>query len=337
MAILILEDGSIFKGESFGAEGEVFGELVFNTSMMGYQEIITDPASANQVLVMTYPEIGNCGINDNAFEGEKPAIKALIVKNYFAKESHYKSQMSLGEYLKQNNVVALQGFDTRALTRKIRSGGTQRCFVTTGEIENIENTLSLLKAYKPETDKTFKTRTLGNGATRLGVVDYGINNSILKTLAELGCSVTNLSPDFKTEDVEGKYDALVLSGGCGTPQEYPLDSLKALLGKLPILGVCIGAQIVALALDARVRKLTYGHRGANQPVMSLKDAKTLITVQNHSWSVDEDSLCCETKAIYKNLNDDSLEGFECKEKNVCGIEFYPTKDIFDGWLKGVRK
>lgn len=338
-ATILLEDGTIIKGKSFGAQGEAFGEIVFNTSMSGYQEIISDPANSNSVIVMTYPEIGNYGINDEDFEGKKPALKGLVVKNYAPKESHYKSKMTLENYLKKNNVVAVQGVDTRALTRKIRSKGSMKCLITTKEIKDIEAKIEEIKTCELFAPVEFKSKKYGEGSIKIGVIDYGVKNSILEDLAFLGCTSTTLPPGVSAKEIlEEGYDAVLLSSGCGDPYKYSPATVESILGQIPVFAIGFGAQILALAFGGlRIHKLKYGHRGANQPVIDLKTERVFITSQNHDWSVDETSLRSEIKATYKNLNDDTLEGFECEDKKAYAVEFYPDKEIINDWLKAVRK
>lgn len=337
-ATLILEDGTIMYGKSFGAQGEAYGELVFNTSMMGYQEIITDPANKGQVVIFTYPEIGNVGINNEDFEGDKPSVSAVVVKNYFGEGSHYKGETTLEQYLKDNGTVAIQGVDTRGLTKKLRENGTMKCLVTTNEVFDIPEKIEKIKAYKANFEDTFTQKTLGEGDFKVGVIDYGIKKSTLKTLGELGCTVVTFHPNTEALPILTKRcDALVLSNGPMAPEECNIKAVKELLGQLPVFGMGLGAQVLGLALGARMHKLKYGHRGANQPVINIETQKVTVTTQNHAWSVDEALLLSEITPVYKNLNDDTLEGFECKKKKAVGIEFEPTKEMLEQWIREVRK
>lgn len=348
-ATLLLEDGTIFEGQSFGAEGTNFGELVFNTSMTGYQEILTDPSYADQVIVMTYPEIGNYGINDNDFESERPSCKGFIVKSDCEKDSHYKSQQTLSQYLKKNGVVGISGIDTRALTRKIRENGCMNCVVTTEAIsDSIKNGLAQYKTAKDivlsVTSKEIKK--ISNNGVRMAFIDFGAKKNIIDNLVQKGCDLTIFPADVSSEAIlEGNFEAVFLSNGPGDPQDvtYAIETIKELTGKLPIFGICLGHQLLSIVLGAKTYKLKYGHRGGNHPVINLQTNKVMMTSQNHSFAVDESTLPHNAVVTYKNLNDGTIEGLSYPVLNIESVQFHPeaapgptdANEIFDAWINKI--
>lgn len=349
-ANLLLEDGTKFEGESFGAEGINFGELVFNTSMTGYQEILTDPSYAGQIITMTYPEIGNYGINDDDFESESPAARGFIVKNYCERDSHYKSAQTLSNYLKKNKIVGITGIDTRALTRKIREKGCMNCVVTTKEIsENLEKELSQYKSDKDivlsVTRKDIKR--LPNSGIKMAFIDYGAKGNIIENLHQKGCDLTIFPADVTSEEIlSGDFEAVFLSNGPGDPEDvtYSIETIKELAGKLPIFGICLGHQILSIVLGAKTYKLKYGHRGGNHPVINLQTKKVMMTSQNHSYAVDETTLPHNAIVTYKNLNDGTIEGLSYPVLNIESVQFHPeaapgptdANEIFDSWIEKVK-
>lgn len=345
-ATLLLEDGTIYEGQSFGAEGTSFGELVFNTSMTGYQEILTDPSYAGQAIVMTYPEIGNYGINSDDFESEKPAAKGLIVKSCCEKDSHYKSQETISQYLKRNNVIGISGIDTRALTRKIREFGCMNCVLSTESItEDVKNELS---KYKTDKDIVLsvtrkKVEKIPNSGIKMAFIDFGAKQNIINNLSQKGCDLTIFPADVDAETIlTGNFEALFLSNGPGDPQDvtYAIDTVTELIGKLPIYGICLGHQILSIVLGAKTYKLKYGHRGGNHPVVNLQTNKVTMTSQNHSYAVDETTLPHNAIVTYKNLNDGTIEGVSYPTLNVESVQFHPeaapgpldANEIFDNWV-----
>lgn len=349
-ASLLLEDGTQFEGESFGAEGINFGELVFNTSMTGYQEILTDPSYAGQIITMTYPEIGNYGINDDDFESEHPVARGFIVKNYCEKDSHYKSTQTLSNYLKKNKIVGISGIDTRALTRKIREKGCMNCVVTTEEIsDDIKNALF---QYEPDKNIVLKVtgkdiKRLPNSGIKMAFIDYGAKGNIIENLHQKGCDLTIFPADVTANEIlYGNFDAVFLSNGPGDPQDvtYAIETIKEIAGKLPIFGICLGHQILSIVLGAKTYKLKYGHRGGNHPVVNLQTNKVMITSQNHNYAVDESTLPPNAVVTYKNLNDGTIEGLSYPVLNIESVQFHPeaapgptdANEIFDSWIGTVK-
>lgn len=326
---LILENGMIFEGESIGADGTSYGEIVFNTSMVGYQEILTDPSYAGQTIVMTYPEIGNYGINKDDFESGKIHAKGLIVKNMCEHESHYKSALSLSEYLKQNNIVGLKGIDTRYLTQVIRNNGSMNCAVTTGDIT--PEIKQKIKEYRISKDvtldvTTYKTERIAGTGIKLAIIDMGIKKSILDNFKTLNCDITVFPADVKAEEIlSSDFDAVLISNGPGNPEDavQAIQTTKDLLGKIKLFGICLGHQIISLALGAATFKLKYGHRGGNHPVMDTVTNEIFVTSQNHSYAVDAESLPNGVQAAYINLNDNTIEGICCDKYNIKTVQFHP--------------
>lgn len=350
-ATLLLEDGTIYEGESFGAQGTSFGELVFNTSMTGYQEILTDPSYAGQIITMTYPEIGNYGVNDDDFESESPAAKGFIVKSCSIKDSHYKSGQTISEYLKKNSIVGVSNVDTRALTRKIREKGCMNCVITTGEItDEIKNKLAEHKTDKDivlsVTRKNVKKLT--NNGIKMAFIDFGAKENIINNLYQKGCDLTIFPAQVSAKEIlEGGFDAVFLSNGPGDPEDvtYAIDTIREIAGKLPIFGICLGHQLLSLVLGAKTYKLKYGHRGGNHPVINLQTKKVMMTSQNHSYAVDEATLPHNAVVTYKNLNDNTIEGLSYPVLNIESVQFHPeaapgpldANEIFDSWIEKATK
>ena len=345
-ARLLLEDGTIYEGESFGAEGTNFGELVFNTSMTGYQEILTDPSYAGQIITMTYPEIGNYGINEHDFESEKPAARGFVVKSACEKDSHYKSEKTISKYLKENGIIGISGIDTRALTRKIREKGCMNCVLTTKDIT--DNMKSELATYK--TDKNIvltvtrkSVKKMPNSGVKMAFIDYGAKDNIIENLYQKGCDLTIFPATVTADEIlMGGFEAVFLSNGPGDPQDvtYSIQTVKEIAGKLPIFGICLGHQILSIVLGAKTYKLKYGHRGGNHPVINLQTNKVMMTSQNHSYAVDELTLPHHAIVTYKNLNDGTIEGISYPTLNIESVQFHPeaapgpldANEIFDIWI-----
>ena len=341
-----MEKGAYFKGQSFGYDGNVEGEIVFNTSMTGYQEILTDPSYKGQIVTMTYPLIGNYGCNFEDTESYRPWIEGFVIKELACYPSSWRKEESLADYLKKHKIVAIQGIDTRKLTRIIRSGGAQRALISTSD-NNIKTLLSRVKkipsivgrdlvkevttpkAYwwrkslydwpkgYPE-KKRFKYFVI--------VYDFGVKRNILRNLVNHNVNVLVVPAKTSWQDIlRKKPNGVLLSNGPGDPAPltYAIDNIKNLIGKIPIFGICLGHQLLALALGAKTYKLKFGHHGANHPVKKLETGCIEITSQNHGFAVDIDSLQGIAKLTHLNLNDMTAEGLIIKKKFLFSVQYHP--------------
>jgi len=333
-AILALEDGTIFRGSSFGAKGEQCGEVVFNTSMAGYQEILTDPSYKGQIVTMTYPLIGNYGTNATDIESAKPFVEAFVVREYSRIPSSWRSEKSLDQYLQENNIIGIEGIDTRALTRHIRLQGAMKAVISTEDFDD----KSLIKKAKDSpgligrdlvkdvtSDRIYSYND--NGKHNVVVVDTGVKYNILRQLAYHHCKVTVVPATTKANQIfDLKPNGILLSNGPGDPAAVPyvVEIVKEFLGKIPIFGICFGHQMLGLALGGKTYKLKFGHHGGNHPVKDVKTDKVHITVQNHSFCVDIDSLNTDDLEItHVNLNDSTLEGIKHKTLPIFAVQFHP--------------
>ena len=348
-AILALEDGRIFEGKSFGAEGESEGEAVFNTGMSGYQEILTDPSYHRQIVVMTAPLIGNTGVNAEDEESGSVQVSGFVVRESSRIASNFRSEKSLGAYLKENGIVSIRGVDTRALTRHIRSAGSMRCIISTKTddatalIKKAQNAAPV-KGRDMVSEVTCRAKSafteslwsLGGGFSEVdpkkasyhvAALDLGIKRNILRHLVERGCRVT-IFPATATPDeiIAQKPDGLFLSNGPGDPDGVPYvkETVRTLVDRLPIFGICLGHQILCLALGAKTYKMKFGHRGLNHPVMDVFSGKVVrITSQNHGFAVSSDSLPDELELTHHSLNDGSVEGVRHKKYPVFSVQYHP--------------
>lgn len=334
-ATLILENGVTFQGESIGAVGERMCEMVFNTSMAGYQEILSDPAYAGQGVVMSYPLIGNVGVNGADNESERPWVEAVVVRHLSPRGSNFRCEGTLDDYLKQYDIVGISGVDTRALTRILRSQGAMNGMITCAEHFHVERVVEQLKAHrltgKVAQVSCQEARTLEPEQTavcHVAVLDYGVGKNLLNSLLRRGCRVTVLPAHTPAETVlAGGYSGVLLSPGPGDPTESAqfLAEVKRLYdSQLPLLGIGLGHQMLALATGARITRLDYGHRGANVPVRDLERGKVFITAQNHGYVVEGNSVTPEVARIsHVNVNDGTVEGLCYQRPNCFTLQFHP--------------
>ncbi|MDD5542676.1 MAG: glutamine-hydrolyzing carbamoyl-phosphate synthase small subunit [Acidobacteriia bacterium] len=361
-AILALEDGRLFKGRAFGAPLERTGEIIFNTSLSGYQEIFTDPSYCGQIVVLTNPEIGNYGLNELDQESRKPFIEGLVVREYSPIASNWRSEIRIDDYLKKHNVPAVSEIDTRALVRHLRECGAMRAVISSRDpdtrslIEKARHSPSMVgldlaqvvtcsqpydwkkasvnlsepkngshsKSPLPPTGKTLRE---SKGLFRVVAYDFGIKHNILRRLVDAGCDVTVVPAKTSADDVLTlKPDGIFLSNGPGDPEpvSYAVHAIKNLLGKKPIFGICLGHQLIGLALGGKTYKLKFGHHGGNQPVKNLLTGRVEITAQNHGFAVDPDSLNAnDVEITHVNLNDQTCEGLRHRSLPVFSVQYHP--------------
>jgi carbamoyl-phosphate synthase small subunit len=368
-AILLLEDGTVFEGTSFGAAGANCGEVVFNTAMSGYQEILTDPSYYEQIVTMTYPLIGNYGTNGLDWESKKIFASGFIVKENCNYPSNWRNSSSLDDYLKANNVIGLEGIDTRALVKHIRTQGAMRGIISSTEFSttnlrkkldqypglvgrDIVKDVTAEKPYRWEhgvVDVLKDTESLPKKKFKVVAFDYGIKQNILRLLRSHGCDVHVVPAKTTAKQVMArKPDGVFLSNGPGDPAavDYAIENVRKLLGKVPIFGICLGHQILALALGAKTYKLKFGHHGANHPVKNLKTGRIEITSQNHGFCVDIATLNGkEVEITHTNLNDNTNEGFRCKDIPAFCVQYHPEASpgphdsnyLFDDFIKLMKK
>ncbi len=335
-AILYLEDGKIFHGTSLGTYGETAGEVVFNTALSGYQEVLTDPSYAGQIVVMTYPLIGNYGINQEDLESDKIHVKGFVVKEFCRTHSNYRATHSLIQYLDENKIIAIEGVDTRALTRHLRMSGAMKGLISTTDFDPASLKAKLVKVPSMEgadwvkevaPKNAYVVPAIGPKKYKVVVVDCGIKRNILREMALLGIECHVVPPSMSAEDIlTMEADGLFLSSGPGDPAAvtYVIATVRKLIGKLPIFGICLGNQMIGLALGGRTYKLKFGHHGANHPVKDLESGRISITSQNHGFCVDMNSLDKkEVEVIHVNLNDKSVEGLRHKKHPLFSIQYHP--------------
>jgi len=331
--LLALEDGKTFVGLSFGATGTTTGEIVFNTSMCGYQEILTDPSYAGQIITMTYPEMGNYGTNPDDVESHKIFARGMVVRHLTRRHSSRLATFSLSQYLQQSGVVGISDVDKREITRHIRDKGAMRCAIST-EVLDPQALVEVARGSQEMAGADFTSEVttpevykLGTSGYKIAVMDFGIKRSILQNLAELGCQLTVYPAHTQASEVlKTKPDAIFLSNGPGDPAacKEVLEELPHLVAsKLPIFGICLGHQLLAITLGASTYKLKFGHRGGNQPVKDLTTGKVEITSQNHGFAVDQNSLPSNLELTHINLNDNSVEGFRHKDLPIFCVQYHP--------------
>ncbi|NOY44220.1 MAG: glutamine-hydrolyzing carbamoyl-phosphate synthase small subunit [Deltaproteobacteria bacterium] len=351
-ALLALADGTVFPGWSFGSEGTTVGEVVFNTSMTGYQEVLSDPSYKGQIVAMTYPEIGNYGINEEDYESYRIHVEGFIVKEAWEVPSNWRARKGLGEFLAEEGVVGIQGVDTRAVTKRLRERGSMMGAIST-EIMDADALVERARSAPPIEGRDLVREvtcsepyrwdqgdwTVGEGYRkprapgrfRVVAFDFGVKYNILRLLTEVGCDVTVVPASTSAEEVLARSpDGVFLSNGPGDPQgvPYAVEAVRGLLGKVPLFGICLGNQILGLALGGTTHKLKFGHHGANQPVKDLATEKVEITSQNHNFVVDMESLRRSPHAdaievTHVNLNDRTVEGIRHRELPVFSVQYHP--------------
>ncbi|GAA0860552.1 MULTISPECIES: glutamine-hydrolyzing carbamoyl-phosphate synthase small subunit [Clostridium] len=343
-AKLILENGMIFEGKSFGYLGESVGEVVFTTGMTGYQEVLTDPSYYGQIVTMTYPLIGNYGINLDDMESNKPQVKGFIVREKCNIPNNFRCEMNLDDYLKQNKIVGIEGIDTRALTKILRNNGTMKGIITLDHSQ-LSEVKKEIEAFSNKDAVSNVTRDniyeIDGEGKHVAIIDYGIKNNILNCFKKRGCKITVFPSNVTAEEVLNiNPDLVFLSNGPGDPEdlEKEIENIKKIIGKKPIVGICLGHQLLALSLGGSTTKLKFGHRGCNHPVKDLETGRVHITSQNHGYVVNE--VPEDVEITHVNINDGTVEGLKHKTMPVYSVQFHPEasagpKDseyIFDRFL-----
>lgn len=359
-AFLVLEDGSIYEGYSFGADAFAWGEVVFNTSMTGYQEMLTDPSYAGQILVLTYPLIGNYGINSEDFESGRIQVRGLVVREHCLEPSHWQSTSTLYQFLVNDDISGIYGVDTRALTRRLRSQGVMMGIITSNPSpeEAVDQLKSLPRYDSIDFVKEVSTAEPYQWESSVGgdpypwchivVIDCGLKYNILRILSRLGCRVTAVPHNFSAEQILAlNPEGILLSPGPGDPAllDYLVETIKGLVGKLPIMGICLGEQLIGRAFGARTFKLKFGHRGGNHPVRDLETGRVHITAQNHGYAVDADTLKGGLEVSHINLNDGTVEGLRHRDLSILSIQYHSEASLgpqdnlylFDRFLEMVRR
>ena len=357
-AILATENGLVFEGHAVGAEGETIGELVFNTSMTGYQEILTDPSYAGQVVTMTYPLIGNYGVNPEDVESRKPFVEGFVMRECCFEPSNFRARQTLPEYLKEHGIVAIDGVDTRRITKMLRTEGAKKCVISTVDYDHA----SLIQKAKdaPDMEGSDYVKAVSvdeedvwnpdkkDAEFTVVAFDYGIKYNILRLLDTAGCRVIVLPATASAEDaLKHRPDGIFLSNGPGDPAALPYiyPTVQGLFGKKPIFGICLGHQILGHAYGGTTFKLKFGHRGGNQPVLNNDTGAVEISAQNHGFAVDPDSLDpAKVRITHINLNDNSVEGMEHKEIPVFSVQYHPeaspgphdSRYLFEKFISAMR-
>ena len=367
-AILVLADGSVFHGKALGVTGFTIGEVVFNTSMTGYQEILTDPSYTKQIVTLTYPHIGNTGTNNEDTESNQVYAAGLIIRDLPLQHSNFRSQSSLADYLKQNNIVAISEIDTRRLTRLLRDKGVQAGCIMSGNIDEAK-ALELAKSFGSMAGKDLAQEVtcaeayewtqgewqLGKGYSIIDnpefhvvAYDFGVKHNILRMLAERGCKLTVVPAKTSAEAVLAlNPDGIFLSNGPGDPEpcDYAIQAIQTLLqSKKPLFGICLGHQLLGLAVGGKTKKMSFGHHGANHPVQDLASQKVLITSQNHGFEVDEHSLPKNVRITHRSLFDNSVQGIELIDQPAFSFQGHPEASpgpndvayLFDKFIAQMR-
>jgi carbamoyl-phosphate synthase small subunit len=361
-AILMLEDGRVFSGEAYGSRGTAFGEVVFNTSMTGYQEVLTDPSYTGQIVTMTYPLIGNYGTNPEDQESDRPQVAGFVIHEAPPLHSNWRATESLESYLRRHEVVAITGVDQRALTRHIRSLGAMRGAIAPGGTPPATLLEEILRQPRMEgldlacgvsTEEPYQVTAVGPRRFQVLAFDFGVKSHSLKLLSERGCEITVLPAATPTREIlERDFDGLFISNGPGDPQavEHVLETIRVLAEReTPIFGICLGHQLIGRAFGASTYKLLYGHRGGNHPVRRLSDGTVEITAQNHGFAVEgsESGIpgAPDLRATHINLNDRTIEGLEHREKPVFSVQYHPesapgphdSRYLFDRMIRNMER
>ncbi len=347
---LLFEDGTEYFGYGFGAEEETILELVFNTSMVGYQEILSDPSYTDQAVVMTYPLIGNYGMTKADYETTHPTLGAFIVREYNEEPSNFRAEESLGAVMKRFGICGISGVDTRKLARTIRSLGSRKVLLTKADTP-VEEGIQKLKDYEIPRDAVARVscaspkETMGEGLRHVVAIDCGMKENIVRMLLQKGCRVTVVPWNTTAKEIATMHpDGVFISNGPGDPADVPetITTIQQLLGKYPIFGICLGHQIISLAYGAKTYKMKFGHRGGNHPVKDLDTGKIEITSQNHSYAVEESSLFqTPLKVTHRNLLDGTVEGVRCEKDKVYSVQYHPesapgpqdSTHLFDRFVK----
>ncbi|KHE71206.1 carbamoyl phosphate synthase small subunit [Halobacillus sp. BBL2006] len=353
MKQLVLEDGTVFKGEGFGSDRETIGEVVFNTGMTGYQEVISDPSYCGQLVTFTYPLVGNYGINRDDFETVNPAILGVVVKEHCEYPSNFRNEETLDAFLKAKEIPGISGIDTRKLTKIIREYGTMKAMITSVD-RSVDEVLRILEDTPLATDQvkqvsTVKPYVVPGRGYRIVLIDFGMKHGILREFTKRNCHVTVVPYNTSAEEIERlKPDGVMLSNGPGDPKSVPeaIQTIRQLIGVIPVFGICLGHQLIALASGGDTSKMKFGHRGANQPVKDLRTGRTYITSQNHGYAVDQGSIGSTNLQLTQvSLNDETVEGLEHERHPVFSVQYHPesspgpedTSHLFDEFLQRVKQ